>query len=133
MIVYVLFVHKNMFQREKFVLFSYKIKNEKKTKKQKNNNFSGFLGGFLGVFWGFFGWFFLGGFLIANPACSASRLPKCQVAARRRLVVVSRCWPSTTSISGADPGERPVNLFRRMELMLRKVRPWSVGPPECRP
>jgi hypothetical protein len=57
MIVYVLFVHKNKFQREKFVLFSLKIKNFKKPKKT-------FVVGVLG---GFFWVGFLGGFFIANP------------------------------------------------------------------
>ncbi len=44
---------KNLFQREKLVLFSKKIKNFKKTKKPKINIFGGFLGGFFG---GFFWW-----------------------------------------------------------------------------
>ncbi len=53
---------KNLFQREKFVLFSSKIKNQKnKPKKPKKKTF---LVGFLGVFF----WVFLGGFFIANPA-----------------------------------------------------------------
>jgi hypothetical protein len=47
---------KNLFQREKFVLFSYKLK----IKKKQKNIFSSFLCGFLG----FFGWFFFGGFLL---------------------------------------------------------------------
>ncbi len=46
----------NLFQREKFVLSSYKIKNFKKPKKNKKKTI---LVGFLG---GFFGWVFLGGF-----------------------------------------------------------------------
>jgi hypothetical protein len=50
MIVYVLFVHKKLFQREKFVLFSKKNKKLKKNQKNtKKNIFSGFLGGFFGV------------------------------------------------------------------------------------
>ena len=52
---------KNLFEREKLVLFSLKIKNLKKTKKtQKNPLLVGFLGGFFRwVFWvGFFGWIF---------------------------------------------------------------------------
>ncbi len=47
---------KNLFQREKFVLFSLKLKNYKKQKKN--------------IFIGFFRWVFwvcLGGFFIANP------------------------------------------------------------------
>jgi hypothetical protein len=44
---------KNQFQTEKFVLFSSKIKNFKKPKK---NFFSGFLAGVFRV--GFFGWVF---------------------------------------------------------------------------
>jgi hypothetical protein len=50
---------KNLYEREKLVLFSLKIKN---LKKQKKNIFSGFLGVFLG---------FLGGFFNANPEISA--------------------------------------------------------------
>ncbi len=53
MIVYVLFVHKNQFQREKFVLFSLKIKNLKNPKKT-------FLVGFFRCF------FFWVGFLLPN-------------------------------------------------------------------
>ncbi len=54
MIDYYLFVHKNQIEREKFVLFSKKIKNFKKPKKP---NFSGFfLGGFFLVFLGGFFW-----------------------------------------------------------------------------
>jgi hypothetical protein len=48
MIVHVLFVHKNLFQRQKFVLFS--KKNKKFEKNPKKHIFSGFLGGFLVVF-----------------------------------------------------------------------------------
>ncbi len=57
-LVYVLLFIKNMFQREKFVLFKKKIKNLKKPQK---TFLVGFLGGF---FLGFFGWVF-----IAKPAC----------------------------------------------------------------
>jgi hypothetical protein len=63
---------KNQFEREKFVLFSYKIKNFKKTKKPKKTN----------IFSGFFRWFFFGFFwvgflmptlyLIGGPSVSYS-------------------------------------------------------------
>jgi hypothetical protein len=57
---------KNLFEREKFVLFSYKIKKFKKPKKPPKKKI---LVGFLGVFFlGFLGWVFLGGFFNANPA-----------------------------------------------------------------
>jgi hypothetical protein len=59
MIVYVFLFIKNLFQREKFVLFNNKNKNkikQKTHKTQKNNILVGFLGGFLV------------GFCIANPA-----------------------------------------------------------------
>jgi hypothetical protein len=47
---------KNLFQRQKFVLFSYKIKNLKKNKKKT------LLVSFLGGFFCFFGWVFWVGF-----------------------------------------------------------------------
>jgi hypothetical protein len=54
---------KNLFEREKFVLFHKKNKKFKKTQKKT------FLVGFFRwVFLGFFGWVFLGGFFNANPA-----------------------------------------------------------------
>jgi hypothetical protein len=58
---------KNLFEREKFVLFSKKNKKIKKTKKNR------FLVGFLG---GFF-WVFLGGFFNANPEirCISGKRP----------------------------------------------------------
>ncbi len=53
---------KNLFEREKFVLFSLKIKNLKKTQK---NILVGF---FRWFFLGFLGWVFLGGFLMLTLA-----------------------------------------------------------------
>jgi hypothetical protein len=50
---------KNLFQREKFVYFHRKIKNEK----TKKNILMGFSGVFLGGFW-FFGWVFWVGFWV---------------------------------------------------------------------
>ncbi len=58
MIVYYLFVHKNLFEREKFVLFSKKIKKFKKPKKTQKKTF--LVGFFRWVFLGFFGCVFLG-------------------------------------------------------------------------
>jgi hypothetical protein len=50
----------NLYQREKFVLFSEKIKNKKKPKKTKKTHFCGFFR------WFFLGGFFLAGFLLPN-------------------------------------------------------------------
>jgi hypothetical protein len=53
---------KNLFEREKFVLFSKKIKNLKNPKNPQKTFLVGFLGGFF--------WVFLGGFFNANPGIS---------------------------------------------------------------
>ncbi len=65
---------KNLFQKEKLVLFSKKIKNKKNPK----THFSGFFGGF-------FRWVFLGGFFIANPAWSRLMYCACSWALHQAL------------------------------------------------
>ncbi len=74
---------KNLFQREKFALFSTK----KKFKKKKI-----FLVGFFRwVFWVVFGWVFWGGFFIANPV----------------LRTRATCWPPPAPASATPASTTP--------------------------
>jgi hypothetical protein len=103
---------KNLFQREKFVLFSYEIKKSKKPKKPKKPTKNK-----KKIFGGFFRWLFLGGFFgrffIANPASRAS--PSWSSRARRRC---ERCWTPLSGLRKLMPGLQLLPLGR---ILIRPV------------